>query len=127
MHGVPLNRLREEIFGADAVLYITLERSGAAYTVLISDAAVTARACLIDANNGDLLWSGEATASSAEYDNNNNLSLAGLLVKAIVKQVVSTSVDQGHDNSKITSDCLLSPRKEGLRYGSRLSMYKKDL
>jgi hypothetical protein len=125
MHDAPLNKLRE-IFGADAVLYITIESYGASYKVVSSDTVVTAKARLIDSKTGDLLWSGEATASSAETDNNNNLGIAGLLVKAIVKQVVSTAVDQGHDISKITSARLLGPHPNGLLYGPRSSMYGKD-
>ncbi|AOS84896.1 hypothetical protein BIU88_12610 [Chlorobaculum limnaeum] len=125
MHDAPLNKLRE-IFGADAVLYITIESYGASYKVVSSDTVVTADARLIDAKTGALLWSGNATASSAESDNNSNLGLAGLLVKAIVKQVVSSAVDQGHDISKITSSRLLSPRPNGLLYGPRSPMYQSE-
>jgi hypothetical protein len=125
MHDAPLNKLRE-IFGADAVLYISIENYGASYKVLTSDTVVTAKARLIDAKTGELLWTGEATASSAESDNNNNLGLAGLLVKAIVKQVVSSAVDQGHDISKITSTRLLSPKPNGLLYGPRSPMYQSE-
>ncbi|NTV68054.1 MAG: DUF799 domain-containing protein [Chlorobaculum sp.] len=125
MHEAPLNKLRE-IFGADAVLYITIESYGASYKVLTSDTVVTAKARLIDSKTGELLWSGDATASSAETDNNSNLGLAGLLVKAIVKQVVSSAVDQGHDISKITSARLLSPKPNGLLYGPRSPMYQSE-
>lgn len=125
MHEAPLNKLRE-IFGADAVLYITIESYGASYKVLTSDTIVTAKARLIDSKTGELLWSGDATASSAETDNNSNLGLAGLLVKAIVKQVVSSAVDQGHDISKITSARLLSPKPNGLLYGPRSPMYQSE-
>jgi hypothetical protein len=125
MHEAPLNKLRE-IFGADAVLYITIESYGASYKVLTSDTVVTAKARLTDSKTGELLWSGDATASSAETDNNSNLGLAGLLVKAIVKQVVSSAVDQGHDISKITSARLLSPKPNGLLYGPRSPMYQSE-
>lgn len=125
MHDAPLNKLRE-IFGADAVLYITIESYGASYKVLTSDTVVTAKARLIDSKTGELLWSGDATASSAESDNNSNLGLAGLLVKAIVKQVVSSAVDQGHDISKITSARLLTPKPNGLLYGPRSPMYQSE-
>ena len=125
MHEAPLNKLRE-IFGADAVLYITIESYGSSYNVISSDAVVKANAKLIDSKTGDLLWSGNATASSAEADSGNNNGLMGLLVKAIVKQVVSTAIDQSHDISKITSSRLLSPRSNGLLYGPRSPMYQKD-
>lgn len=125
MHEAPLNKLRE-IFGADAVLYITIESYGSSYKVVSSDTVVTAKARLIDSKTGELLWSGDATASSAETDNNSNLGLAGLLVKAIVKQVVSSAVDHGHEISKITSARLLSPKPNGLLYGPRSPMYQSE-
>jgi hypothetical protein len=125
MHEAPLNKLRE-IFGADAVLYITIESYGASYKVVSSNSVVTASARLVDSKTGTLLWSGKATASSDENDSNSNLGLAGLLVKAIVKQIVSNAVDQSHDISKITSSRLLSPLPNGLLYGPRSPMYKKD-
>ncbi|NTU54254.1 MAG: DUF799 domain-containing protein [Chlorobiaceae bacterium] len=125
MHQAPLNKLRE-FFGADAVLYITIEQYGSSYKVVTSDTVVTANARLVDLKTGDLLWSGKASASSAETDNNNNLGLAGLLAKAIVKQVVSSAVDQGHDIAKITSSRLLAPRSEGLLYGPRSPLYQQE-
>lgn len=125
MHEAPLNKLRE-IFGADAVLYITIESYGPSYMVVSSDTVVTASARLVDLKTGELLWSGKATASSAETDSNNNMTLAGLLFKAIVKQVVSSAVDQGHDISGITASRLLSPGAGGLLYGPRSPMYQKE-
>lgn len=125
MHEAPLKKL-QEVFGADAVLYITIESYGSSYKVITSDTVVTASARLIDSVTGELLWSGSATASSAENDSNNNLGLAGLLVKALVKQVVSSATDQAHDISEITSSRLLYPKPNGLLFGPRSSMYKQD-
>ncbi len=126
MHQAPLNKLRE-IFGADAVLYISIENYGPVYKVISSDVVVTANAKLVDSKTGDLLWSGTATASSAETDSgSNNYGIAGLLVKAIAKQIVSSVVDQGHDISRITSSRLLTPKYNGLLYGPRSPLYQKD-
>ncbi len=125
MHQAPLNKLRE-IFGADAVLYIVIENYGPVYKVISSDVVVTANAKLVDSKTGVLLWSGTATASSAETDNNNNLGIAGILVKAIAKQIVSSAVDQGHDIAQVTSSRLLAPKYNGLLYGPRSPLYKKD-
>jgi len=125
MHQAPLNKLHE-IFGADAVLYIIIDNYGAGYKVITSDVVVTAKAKLVDSKTGLLLWFGEATASSAETDNNSNLSLVGLLVKAITKQIVSSVSDQGHVISKITSARLLDPKPNGILYGPRSPMYLQD-
>jgi hypothetical protein len=125
MHQAPLNKLKE-IFGADAVLYITIENYGPVYNVVSSDVVVKANAKLVDAKTGVLLWSGFATASSAETDNNNNLSLVAILVKAVAKQIISSTVDKGHDISRVTSSRLLSPKYNGLLYGPRSPLYQKD-
>ena len=125
MHQAPLNKLKE-IFGADAVLYITIESYGASYKVVSSDVVVTANAKLIDTKTGELLWTGQATASSAETDSSNNYGLAGLLIKAIAKQIVSNVTDQGHVISRTTSSRLLSPKPNGLLYGPRSPLYQKD-
>jgi hypothetical protein len=125
MHQAPLNRL-QEIFGADAVLYITIEQYGASYKVVSSETAVTAKARLVDLKTGELLWTGRAMASSAETDTGNNNGLAGLLVKAVVKQVVSNVADQGHEVARLTSSRLLSPKSEGLLYGPRSPLYQSE-
>lgn len=125
MHQAPLDKLKE-IFGTDAVLYITIEHYGSSYKVISSDVVVSAKAKLVDAKTGLILWSGSATASSAENDNNSNLGIAGLLIKAIAKQIISSATDQGHNISKTTSLRLLSPKYNGLLYGPRSPMYQQD-
>ena len=71
MHQVPLKKLAE-IFGADAALYITVDRYGAEYQLLNSAVIVAARAKLIDTRSGDLLWEGQASASSSESNGGNS-------------------------------------------------------
>jgi hypothetical protein len=126
IHQTPLNKLKD-IFGADAVLYITIESYGAGYHVITSDVVVKAKAKLVDTKTGLTLWNGDATASSAETDNNSNLGLAGLLIKAIAKQIVSSVSDQGHVISKTTSTRLFAPKPNGILYGPRSPMYQKDI
>ena len=55
MHQVPLNKVAE-IIGADAVLFITVEQYGSKYQVLNTVTIVKARAKLVDARTGLLLW-----------------------------------------------------------------------
>lgn len=124
MHEVPAAKLKE-IFGADAALYMKITRYGTTYTVLSSAAVVTAEARLVDLSTGTLLWSGQATASNDE-GNNNGGGLAGLLVTAIVKQIMNNVTDASHSVAGITSVRLLSPRPNGLLYGPRSRLYGKD-
>lgn len=65
IHQVNLNKLNE-IFGSDAVLYMTVKDYGTQYQVIQSDSRVTVEAKLIDAKTGKHLWEGNATASSTE-------------------------------------------------------------
>jgi hypothetical protein len=125
MHQVNPQKLRE-IFGADAVLYIQIKDYGTRYFVIGSAAIVTAEAQLVDLRTGELLWQGKATASSEESNDNQQGGLAGLLVTALVKQVVGSTFDQSHEISKITNARLLSAgMPNGLMYGPRSPMYKK--
>jgi hypothetical protein len=115
-----------EIFGADAGLYINIKDYGTKYFVIGSASIVTAEARLVDLKTGAVLWEGIATASSEESQNNQQGGLAALLVTAIVKQIIGTTVDQSHEISKISTARLLSAgMKNGFLYGPRSPLYKK--
>ena len=125
IHTVSIDKLRE-IFGADAALYINVKRYGTSYAVIASETRVTAEGKLVDLRTGNTLWSGEATASSAEGDNNSG-GLIGMLVKAAVRQIVETVSSQGHVIAGRTSARLLSAgRPNGILYGPRSPMYLKE-
>lgn len=122
MHAVDLKKLHE-IFGSDAVLYLNVKRYGSTYYVIGSATVVEAQARLVDARTGALLWDGTASASSEE-GKNNNAGLVGLLITAVVQQVLSSAMDQSHDIAGITSQRLLSVRAgNGLLPGPRHPAY----
>lgn len=126
MHEVPVAKLKE-IFGADAALYMKITKYGTTYTVLSSAAVVSAEARLVDLSTGTLLWSGRASASSDENNNNSGGGLAGLLVTAIVKQILNNVTDASHNVAGITSTRLLSAgTPNGLLYGPRSPLYGRD-
>lgn len=126
IHNVSIGKLRE-IFGADAALYINVKQYGTSYVVISSETRVTAEARLVDLRNGKTLWTGAATASSAEGDNNNNGGVIGVLVKAAVRQIMETVSNQGHVIAGKTSARLLSAgRPDGILYGPRSPMYLKE-
>jgi hypothetical protein len=122
---IPVTKLRE-IFGADAGLYVKVTRYGSVYKVVNSETAVTLEAKLVDLRNGQLLWEGSASASSAEQQNNSQGGLIGLLVKAVVDQIISASTDRSHPMAGIASQRLLAAgRMNGLLYGPRSPNYGK--
>lgn len=122
---IPVAKLRE-IFGADAGLYVKVTRYGSVYKVLNSETAVTLEAKLVDLRNGQLLWEGSANASSAEQANNSQGGLIGLLVKAVVDQIISASTDRSHPMAGLASQRLLvAGRPNGLLFGPRSPNYGK--
>lgn len=127
IHAVSITKLRE-IFGADSALYLDVTQYGTKYMVISSETRVTVTAKLVDLRNGATLWSGSATASSAEGDSNNG-GLVGMLIKAAIRQIVETISSQGHLMAGRASYRLLTagqPMGNGILYGPRSPMYLKD-
>lgn len=90
IHTVPVEKLRE-IFGADAVLYITVEEYGVSYKVLSSESIVAVEGTIIDTRTGEKLWTGSARASNKEGGSGGG-NLVGQLVVAVVEQVINTTI-----------------------------------
>lgn len=125
MHEVPAAKLKE-IFGADAVLYIKIGQYGTSYSVISSESRVSAEASLVDLASGGVLWQGSATASSAEGRSSSG-GLVGMLVQAIVSQIVETITDRSHPVAGVTSMRLLSAgRPGGLLFGPRSPRFGTD-
>ena len=115
-----------EIFGADSALYVDVKSYGTSYVVVNSATTVTATAKLVDLRNGAVLWHGAATASSAENQSNQN-GLVGMLVSAIVNQIVASTTDASFKIAGTASSRLLmAGRKNGMLYGPRSPKYQSD-
>ena len=126
IHEIAPAKLRD-IFGADAAVYMRIKKYGTTYLVVGSETRVTVEADIVDLRNGAKLWSGTATASSSEQANNNQAGLVGLLVKAIVEQVLATATDAGFNYGAITNQRLLSGGLlNGVLYGPRSPKYQQD-
>ena len=126
IHQVGLPKLRE-IFGADAALYIDIKQYGTTYAVIVAETRVTAEGRLVDLRSGKVLWTGSATASSNEGNNNSNGGLVGLLVQALITQIADTLSNRGHQIAGIASHRLLAAgRPNGILYGPRSPLYLKD-
>lgn len=127
IHNVPVPKLRE-IFGADAALYIEVTDYGASYKVVSSEVRVTAKGRLVDLRSGDLLWAGEATASTAESQNQSSSGLLGVLISAVVNQIINTvDEDLGYRVAGVTMQRLLgTDGSRGLLYGPRSPKYQSD-
>ncbi len=122
---LPIAKLRE-VFGADAALYLDVKDYGASYQVIASNVQVTLEAKLVDLRSGDLLWQGKASASNQEGRNNQG-GLVGLLVAALVEQVINSSMtDPSYHVAALANSRLLtaSPNANGMLYGPRSPNYQ---
>jgi hypothetical protein len=109
MHQAPLEKLRE-VFGADAVLYLTVKQYGSKYQVFSSNVYVQLQGRLVDTRTGVELWKGEAHAT--------HQGQSGLL-EALVTQVLNKMFDQAHTVAVMASMQLLMPPGQGLPKGPR--------
>lgn len=108
IHNVSAKKLNE-IFDADAALYINVKDFGTKFLVFDSVTSVTAEAKLVDLKTGEILWSGFAAASDAEGRSGGGGGLLVQLVAAVIQQVVANVVDKGDKVAAITAVRLLSP------------------
>ncbi len=120
---IPYSKLRD-FFGADAAVYIKIKRYGTSYVVVASETRVDVECRVIDLRSGVLLWEGKAFATSAEQQQQSQGGLIGMLVTALVNQIVSTSADTAFVFASIANDRLLgAPRYNGLLPGPRSPQY----
>ena len=123
MNGVPLNKIGE-IFGADAVLYISIEEWGQKYQVISSTTVVKARARLVDVKTGGTLW--EGTAQAAEQSGDGGGGLIGMVVAAAVEQVLDSSTDRVHVLSATANNQMILSTQNGLLLGPYNPQYATD-
>lgn len=124
-HDVPTEKLRE-IFGADAVLYIDVTSYGTVYKVINSHTTVTANARLVDLKTQQMLWSGSASASTAEQQNQNQ-GLLSMVISAAIQQISNTINEKSHEMAGITSQRLLGAGgHHRMLYGPRSPHYEQQ-
>ena len=114
-------------FGADAALYLAVKQYGTSYKVIGSDSRVTVEGKLVDLRTGQQLWDGSATASTAEQQQSSGGGLVGLLVKALVTQILESSTNASHPMAALANQRLLAAgRHAGMLFGPRSPLYGKD-
>lgn len=125
IRAVSVVKLRQ-IFGADTAMYIDITDYGSSYHVVDSDTRVSANARLVDLRTGKVLWTGKATASTMEDQQNNNGGIIGMLVQAAVAQISNTMTDKSHDMAFIASNRLFAAGTQGgVLFGPRSPSYGK--
>lgn len=86
-----------EIFGADAIMYLSVDDYGASYQVFNSVTTVAVSGKLVDLRNGKTLWEGKGKASSERVSRNDGVLVA--LVSAAIGQILDTVNDKGYEVS----------------------------
>lgn len=124
-HDIPHPKLRE-VFGADAAVYITVKRYGTTYMVIGSETRVDVNASIVDLRTGQLLWNGSAAASSAEQDQSNQGGIVGLLIAALLRQVLDTATDAAFGYAAVANTRLLGTSSfNGVLPGPRSPLFGK--
>jgi hypothetical protein len=120
---VPYDKLRE-VFGADAAVYLKVTKYGTSYQIVASETRVEIEGRIIDLRSGTLLWQGKAFATSAEQGGQTQGGVAGLLLTALVRQIVGTTTDAAYNYGGIASMRLMgAPRHNGVLPGPRSPLY----
>lgn len=126
IHDVAAPKLRE-IFGADAAVYLRVKKYGSTYAVLVSETRVEVEARLVDLRSGQTIWQGQAAASSSESRNSNQGGLVGLLIQAVVEQILNSATDSSFRYAGVANQRLLgAPRPNGILLGPRSPNHGKD-
>lgn len=121
---LPPEKLRE-IFGADTALYIDVSKYGTQYILLQSQTLVSVSAKLIDLKTGNTLWTG--AASAMDQNNSSGGGLLGMLISAIVKQIVDTATDHAYGIAGTADAMLLAAgHHNSILYGPRSPKYQSD-
>lgn len=123
IQNLPYQKLRE-VFGADAAVYLKVKKYGTTYAVISSDTRVEVEGRIVDLRTGALLWKGSAYASSAEQQQQSSGGIIGLLVVALVNQIVNTASDAAFNFAGLANQRMLgAPRYNGVLPGPRSPLY----
>lgn len=112
MQQIPLQKIHD-VFGADAVLYLTVLGYGSKYQVITSTTTVSAKGKLVDVATGTTLWEGFAVAQESSSSGN----LIGDLIVAAVDQAINSSTDQAHNLGAQVNQEMFTTKDQGLLYG----------
>lgn len=116
-----------EIFGADAGLYLSIDRYGVSYRLLESVTEASASAKLLDLRSGKELWHGAVNVRKSSNDGNNS-GLLGMLLSAALTQIFQTaSENAAHDMGRAANYQLLSAGgQDGILYGPYNPKYETN-
>lgn len=114
MHDVSLDKFAEHL-NPDAILYVMIEDWGQRYEILSSTTVVKAKMRLVDAKTGKILW--DTQVSYAQGSGDNGGGLVGMLVQAVVDQVVGSILDPTPGVARTANNLAINNQGRGLLNG----------
>lgn len=115
MNAIPLDKI-DEIIGADAVLYVSIDDWGQKYNILSSVTVVKGYLRLVSVKTGELLWDAPIFAQH-DPNANNQSGLVGALVGAIASQIAGELSDNTPQVSRMANNHAINSKSRGLLYG----------
>ncbi len=114
---IPVQKLHE-IFGADAAMYITIEKYGTQYMIIGSQTQIEAKARLVDLRTGTELWKGDVVAVDGRQGGGG--SPLAMLITAAIDQVVAVQTNVAHNRlAGPAAQKLYQEKNHGLLPGPR--------
>ncbi len=108
----------KEVFGADAVLYVSINSWTTTYIVLASQVTVSATYRLVDTTSGAVLW--ERTQQVAEGSRGNNL------IEMLISAAVTAITVDYRPLAQRANTFVISDQASGLPAGPYQSTFQKD-
>ncbi|MEI6459856.1 MAG: GNA1162 family protein [Pseudomonadota bacterium] len=114
-----------EMFGADSVLYVSIERWDAKYIVLSTSVTVALKYTLKSTHSGEEIWSNHQTMVYQPQHNSNG-GLAGLIADAIVAAIAKAAPNY-LPLAVMANDQAINLKNTGLPAGPYDGAFGKDL
>lgn len=122
IHNVDPGKL-QQIFGADAALYMTVTQYGSSYNIISSVVTVAVEAKLVDLKTGALLWNNKVVVE--DKGNQGGGGPLEFLVKVAITQILNSALDKPYMVARTANQLLLAGGQvNGLLYGPRSPNYK---
>lgn len=113
------------LFGADAVLYVTIERWDARYLVLSTTVTVQLTYVLKDGRTGDTLWRERRVAAYQSDSGGGNSGVAGLIV-AVVAAAVTKAAPDYLPLARVANEQAMGSGGNGFPFGPHRPEYGTD-
>lgn len=126
VHRADPTRLRE-LFGADAILYVSIERWDARYAVLSTTVTVEFSYVLKNGKTGEELWSSKETmVYQPQRSNSSGNPLADLIAQAVVAAATKAAPNYIPLAQQANAAAVSKPHR-GIPAGPYREEYRKDL